>query len=63
MTIGVKASDDYGVESLDLLYRVNGGDEKRIVITDSTNKRSKEPRAAHTLFLEELETHAVSFAR
>jgi hypothetical protein len=55
VTIGVKASDDYGVESLELLYRVNGGDEKHVVITDSTNKRSKEPRAAHTLFLEELQ--------
>ncbi|MEP6778394.1 MAG: DUF4175 family protein, partial [Gemmatimonadaceae bacterium] len=54
LTIGVKASDDYGVESLELRYRVNGGEEKRVALTDSTNKKSKEPRAAHTLFLEEL---------
>ncbi|MEO7998626.1 MAG: DUF4175 family protein, partial [Gemmatimonadaceae bacterium] len=54
LTIAVKASDDYGVESLQLKYQVNGGEEKTITMTDSTNKRSKEPRAAHTIFLEEL---------
>ncbi|CAN5473587.1 hypothetical protein BH09GEM1_BH09GEM1_43020 [soil metagenome] len=53
VTIAVAASDDYGVESLQLLYRVNGGDEKTIALTDSGRHKSTEPRAAHTLFLEE----------
>ena len=54
VTIAVRASDDYGVESLELRYRVNGGEEKRVVLADSGRKSSKEPRAAHTLFLEEM---------
>jgi hypothetical protein len=54
VTIAVAASDDYGVESLQLRYRVNGGDEKTIALTDSGRHKSTEPRAAHTFFLEEL---------
>jgi hypothetical protein len=54
VTIGVKADDDYGVQSMQLHYRVNGGDEKIVSLTDSTNRRSKEPHAAYTLFLEQL---------
>ena len=54
VTIAVAASDDYGVESLQLRYRVNGGEEKTIALTDSGRHKSTEPRAAHTFFLEEL---------
>ena len=54
VTIAVAASNDYGVESLQLRYRVNGGDEKTIALTDSGRHKSTEPRAAHTFFLEEL---------
>ena len=50
LTIGVGASDDYGVQSMELRYRVNGGEEKRVALTG----RGKEPRAAYTMFLEEL---------
>ncbi|CAN5763260.1 hypothetical protein BH11GEM2_BH11GEM2_28420 [soil metagenome] len=53
VTIAVAASDDYGVESLQLVYRVNGGEERTIALSDSGRHRSTEPRAAHTLFLEE----------
>ncbi|MDQ2664720.1 MAG: hypothetical protein M3Z05_01815 [Gemmatimonadota bacterium] len=53
VTIAVAASDDYGVESLQLRYRVNGGDEKTIALADSGKHKSSEPRAAHTFFLEE----------
>ena len=54
VTVAVRASDDYGVETLELRYRVNGGDERRVALADSGRRRSTEPRAAHTLFLEEL---------
>src|SRR5258708_3760498 len=54
VTIGVKASDDYGVSALELRYRVNGGPEQRVALSDSTHAATKEARAAHTLFLEEL---------
>lgn len=55
LTIAVRASDDYGVETLELRYRVNGGEEQRVALADGGRRRSREPRAAHTLFLEELE--------
>mgnify|MGYP003300087606 CR=1 FL=1 len=35
VTIAVRASDDYGVEMLELRYRVNGGEEARVVLADS----------------------------
>ena len=54
VTIAVAASDDYGVEALELRYRVNGGDEQRIALSDSGRRRTLEPRAARTMFLEEL---------
>ncbi|HET7189909.1 MAG TPA: DUF4175 family protein, partial [Gemmatimonadaceae bacterium] len=54
VTIAVRASDDYGVGSMELRYRVNGGDEQRVALADSGRRRSREPRAAHTLFLEEM---------
>jgi hypothetical protein len=55
VAVAVRASDDYGVEGLELRYRVNGGAEQRIALTDSVTRRATpEVRAAHTLFLEEL---------
>ena len=54
VTIAVRASDDYGVGPMELRYRVNGGDERRVALADSGRRRSREPRAAHTLFLEEM---------
>jgi hypothetical protein len=55
VTISARASDDYGVGGFELRYSVNGGAEQRVVLTDSTARgASREVRAAHTLFLEEL---------
>ncbi|HSE51332.1 MAG TPA: DUF4175 family protein, partial [Gemmatimonadales bacterium] len=55
VTIAMRATDDYGVGSLELHYAVNGGTEKRIALSDSTPRRTRlDARAAHTLFLEEL---------
>jgi hypothetical protein len=55
VTVGIRASDEYGVTGLALQYNVNGGPEQRVRLTDSTQRRSPaELRAAHTFFLEEL---------
>jgi hypothetical protein len=54
VTIAARASDDYGVGRLELRYTVNGGDERAVVLADSTRRGTPELRAAHTLFLEEL---------
>jgi hypothetical protein len=53
LTIAVAGSDDYGVESMELRYRVNGGEEKRVAL-GAGGRGNKEPRAAYTMFLEEL---------
>jgi hypothetical protein len=53
LTIAVGSSDDYGVESMELRYRVNGGEEKRVAL-GAGSRGSKEPRAAYTMFLEEM---------
>jgi hypothetical protein len=55
VAVAVRASDDYGVQGLELRYQVNGGPEQHVALTDSTPDRAApELRAAHTLFLEEL---------
>ena len=55
ITVGIRASDDYGVRGLELHYTVNGGPEQRIALADSgAGKIRLDARAAHTLFLEEL---------
>ena len=48
----VEATDDYGVARLDLVYSVNGGEEK--VVPLHGGSRLKEVVAGHTFFLEEL---------
>jgi hypothetical protein len=53
LTIAVGGSDDYGVESMELRYRVNGGEEKRVALSGG-GRGNREPRAAYTMFLEEL---------
>ena len=52
LTIDVRGSDDYGIESMELRYRVNGGEEKRVALAGGS-RGAKEPRAAYTMFLEE----------
>ncbi|HEU5217355.1 MAG TPA: DUF4175 family protein, partial [Gemmatimonadales bacterium] len=54
VAVAVRASDDFGVEGLELHYQVNGGAEQKIALSDSATGRTQEVRAAHTLFLEEL---------
>ena len=49
----VKATDDYGVSTIDLLYSVNGGPEKTVSL-QAGGKRLREVVAGHTFFLEEL---------
>jgi hypothetical protein len=46
-----KAEDDYGVRSLDLVYSVNGGEEKTVSLYDGG--RMPEVTAGHTIYLEE----------
>jgi uncharacterized coiled-coil protein SlyX len=53
VTIEAKASDDYGVASLELRYRVNGGEERTIPLVALSNP-TEETQAAHTLLLEEM---------
>ncbi|MGH7500206.1 MAG: DUF4175 family protein [Longimicrobiales bacterium] len=51
--IEAKAEDDYGISKLDLVYSVNGGEEKTIPLMDSRGTLP-EVVAGHTFFLEEL---------
>ncbi len=53
VSIEAKASDDYGVASLELRYRVNGGEERTIPLV-ALSKPAEETQAAHTLLLEEM---------
>jgi hypothetical protein len=49
-----RATDDYGIRKLELVYRVNGGEEKTISLYGDGAKRMPEVIAGHTFFLEEL---------
>ena len=48
----MRAEDDYGVARAELVYSVNGGPEKSVVLHQGRGKRSVS--AGHTFFLEEL---------
>jgi hypothetical protein len=52
--VEVEATDDFGVGRVELVYSVNGGAEKTLVLNDSSGTRSKDFIAGHTFFLEEL---------
>ncbi|MBL8959659.1 MAG: hypothetical protein JNJ98_07400, partial [Gemmatimonadetes bacterium] len=52
--IEAEATDDYGVGRMELVYRVNGGAEQVIPLTEGTGRRAREMSAAHTIFLEEM---------
>ena len=54
VTIAVRASDDLGLVSLELRYRVNGGSEQKVTITEGSSRRPRDAQGAHTLFLEEM---------
>ena len=51
--VEAKAEDDYGVSKLELVYSVNGGEEKTISLLDS-GRSLKEVVAGYTFYLEEL---------
>ena len=48
VAVAVRASDDYGIEGLELRYRVNGGAEQRIAMTDSGRPRPPQKSARPT---------------
>ncbi|MFN2400612.1 MAG: DUF4175 family protein [Gemmatimonadaceae bacterium] len=52
--VEARATDDYGVRSLDLVYTVNGGEERTITLRAANARAAKETSAGHTFFLEEL---------
>ena len=49
-----RVEDDYGVARLDLVYSLNGGEEKTITLLGG-NKRPKQFEGGHTFYLEELD--------
>ena len=49
-----RADDDFGVKQLDLIYSVNGGDEKTVTLYGKGAKALTEVSAGHTVYLEEL---------
>jgi hypothetical protein len=55
----LKADDDYGVGRAELLYSVNGGPEKTVVLHQGRGK--KELTAGHTFFLEDLKLEPGDF--
>jgi hypothetical protein len=50
--IEARAEDDFGVQRLDLVYSVNGGEQKTVGL--HRGGRLKEVSAGHTLYLEEM---------
>ncbi len=55
--VEANVEDDYGVRNLELVYSVNGGDEKVVRMFDGS-KRLPEVTAGHTFYLEELGVQA-----
>jgi hypothetical protein len=51
--VEANADDDYGVKDLELVYSVNGGQEKVLKLFDG-QKRLSEVTAGHTFYLEEM---------
>jgi hypothetical protein len=52
--VEAKAEDDYGISKLELVYSVNGTDERTITLLDS-DRSLKEAIAGHTFYLEEMD--------
>src|SRR5262249_44603670 len=50
----IKATDDFGVKQLDLIYSINGGEEKTITVYGKGAKPLAQVSAGHTLYLEEM---------
>ena len=52
--VEAKATDDYGVRDLELIYSVNGGPEKTVKLLSGAGKRLPDVSAGHTFYMEEL---------
>jgi len=50
----VEAEDDYGVGQVELVYSVNGGDQRTVALHSARGRRTPQVTAGHTFFLEEL---------
>ncbi len=49
-----RAEDDYGIGRLELVYSVNGGEQKSVALYTGGSKPLRTVSAGHTLYLEEL---------
>ncbi|HEX7123802.1 MAG TPA: DUF4175 family protein, partial [Gemmatimonadaceae bacterium] len=56
--VEVEAADDFGVGSLELVYAINGSEEKVVALKSGESARLKEITAGHTFFLEEYSLQA-----
>ncbi len=56
-----RADDDFGIDRLDLVYSLNGSDEKTIILYRAGEEGRKNVSAGHTLFLEEMELEPGDF--
>ena len=56
-----KADDDFGVKQLDLIYSVNGGEEKTVTLFGKGAKPLTSVGASHTIYMEELGVKAGDF--
>jgi len=54
----VAADDDYGVRELELVYAVNGGEERSVRLFAGGGAPTREVTAGHTLYLEEYDLEA-----
>ena len=53
--VEAEASDDFSIDVLELIYSVNGGEERTISLLTSAGSRLREVSAGHTFFLEEFD--------
>ena len=58
--VEARADDDFGIRNLELVFSVNGGEEKSVRLFDG-QKRMPEVSAGHTFYLEELGLTAGDF--
>lgn len=58
--VEARADDDYGVGQLELVYSVNGGEERTVSLF-SSSRAQREVSAGHTFFLEEYELEPGDF--
>lgn len=61
MYVEARADDDFGLRSLDLVYSVNGGDERTVNLYSGLTSALKEVSAGHTFFLEDLDLEPGDF--